>query len=134
MTDFKTMLVHAARCTPSESDAIENIEVVLGNELDTPVRDLSDAAFRMWFFAIIAPDKWGPDHWSVDTFREALGFSAAKVSRAAQELMAKGFLRRELINKPGTRGRTSLWYFVNNDEAVHLADELDPNFPDWNAE
>jgi hypothetical protein len=124
---LKALITEAIQTAPDAYEAAEHVEVVLQNNIQNAARELPDAAFRMWTFAMVSPANLGPEHWNVDIFREALGFSAAKVSRAAQDLIKRGLLRRQLINRPGTRGRTSLWYFATYDEAAKLANELDPS-------
>lgn len=124
---LKTLITEAIQAAPDACQAADHVEVVLQNNIQNAALELPDAAFRMWTFVMVSPARFGPEHWNVDVFREALGFSAAKVSKAAQDLIKRGLLRRELINKPGTRGRTSLWYFVTYDKAAELASKLGPS-------
>lgn len=126
MNQYKAMAIKAFQGASTVVEGAENFEILILNELNGAARDLPDAAFRMWAFVMSSPDKFGPDHWNTDIFRQELGFSAAKVSKAAQDLIKRGYLRRELTNEPGRLGRSSRWYFQTHEEVSHLANELDP--------
>jgi hypothetical protein len=88
-------------------------------DLTEAVVALPDAAFRMWAYAMT--HEASPEYWSTDVFREALGFTPAKVSRTANDLIQRGYLRMEAKNIPGRRGRISYWTFLPQAQDVETA-------------
>jgi hypothetical protein len=126
MSNFNTIAARAIRKAPDHECAVAGIEISIIDDINSAAQNLPDAAFRMWAFAMTSTTRFGPDHWNTDVFRRDLGFSAAKVSKAARDLITAGYLRRELVNEPGTRGRSSRWFFQTYDEVSVLENELDP--------
>lgn len=96
--------------------AAAEVQEHLLDDIHHAARELSDGAFRMWIFAMTSRSH-KPEDWTTEVFHRQLAIPAAKVSRCAKELIDKGYLDRELINEPGTRGRSSRWIFHTCDGA-----------------
>jgi hypothetical protein len=96
--------------------AASEVQERLLDDIQHAARELSDGAFKMWIFAMTSKSH-SPEDWTTEVFHRQLALPTAKVSRCAKELIDKGYLDRELVNEPGSRGRSSRWIFHTCDEA-----------------